>query len=132
MFDVAEPRSARNGEADIACLGPGARLLVVPLAARNVDVAWENPRRCQMPPAPSSFSRNAHFDRRGAGMSGPSLKVACLDERADDVRAVVQDVVARVAPLLVGPDKLVQLRRQDEARGHGAVVARPPAVGSVS
>jgi Ca2+-transporting ATPase len=37
-----------------------------------------------------------------------------------------------VAPLLVGVDKLVQLHRQDQARGVDAVGARPAAVGVAS
>ena len=36
-----------------------------------------------------SFSRFLHFDKRGTGMSDPSVEVASMDERVDDLRAVL-------------------------------------------
>jgi class 3 adenylate cyclase len=90
---MPETKYARNGEASIAyqVFGQGPDLLAVPPGAQNIEVAWEDARLRRLMASIGSFSRCVQFDKRGTGMSDPSLEVASLDERVDDMRAVVDD-----------------------------------------
>jgi class 3 adenylate cyclase len=91
VFDVPETRYARNGDVSLAyqVFGDGPVLVGIPPAAQNIEVTWEDPRTRRMLSAFGSFSRFVHFDKRGTGMSDPSLEVASMDERVDDLRAVL-------------------------------------------
>lgn len=91
---MPETRYAHNGDVSIAyqCFGKGPNLLTVPPAAQNIEVAWENPQIRHMLQTFGSFSRYVHFDKRGTGMSDPSLEVPSLDERVADMNAVVDDL----------------------------------------
>lgn len=87
---MPETRYARNGDVHIAyqAFGDGPTLVAIPPAAQNIEVLWEDPRHRRMLSSFGSFSRFLHFDKRGTGMSDPSLEVASMDERVDDLRAV--------------------------------------------
>jgi pimeloyl-ACP methyl ester carboxylesterase len=98
-----EVRYARSGEVDIAyrTLGDGPLTLVLVAGAfTNLDVLWESPdyrRYCEQL---ASFSRVAQFDKRGMGLSD-RVDVGTLEERMDDVRAVL-DAVGGEEAVLVG------------------------------
>lgn len=70
--------------------GP-ATICVSPPLAQNVELVWESPRVRRMFERYAAFSRQVIFDKRGTGLSDRSLEVAGLDERVDQLRAVMDD-----------------------------------------
>jgi class 3 adenylate cyclase/predicted alpha/beta hydrolase len=91
MVEVPETRYARNGDVSLAyhVFGEGPVLVGIPPFAQNIEMAWEDSRCRRMLNAFGSFSRFVPFDKRGTGMSDPSVEVASMDERVDDLRAVL-------------------------------------------
>jgi class 3 adenylate cyclase/pimeloyl-ACP methyl ester carboxylesterase len=102
VLDVPEIKYARNGTVSIAyqMWGEGPWLVGIPPSAQNIEVAWEQSRIRRMYAAFGSFSHYLHFDKRGTGMSDPAVKVASLDERVDDLKAVLDDAGVDRAVLL--------------------------------
>jgi pimeloyl-ACP methyl ester carboxylesterase len=87
-----ETRYARSGDVRIAyqVVGNGPfDLVFVPGFASNVDAVWEMPPQARFFSRISSFSRLILFDKRGTGLSDRSAGIATLEERMDDVRAVM-------------------------------------------
>jgi class 3 adenylate cyclase len=87
-----ETRYARSGDLRIAfqVIGNGALDLVfVPGFISNLDIAWESPVRVHFFTRLSSFSRLILFDKRGTGLSDRVSDMPTLEERMDDVRAVM-------------------------------------------
>jgi len=91
-----KPRTeyAQSGDLHIAyqVVGNGARDLVyVPGWVSNVEMAWEEPTHARFLEQLASFSRLIIFDKRGTGLSDrvPNDKLPPLDERMDDLRAVM-------------------------------------------
>ena len=83
--------------------GDGPRDLVfVPGWISNVEVMWEEPRMARLLERLGSFSRLIVFDKRGTGMSDrvQSESLPSLEERMDDVRAVMDAVGSESATLL--------------------------------
>jgi pimeloyl-ACP methyl ester carboxylesterase len=103
MAEAPETRYARNGDVSLAyqVFGEGAVLVAIPPFAQNIEVAWEDSRCRRMLTAFGSFSRFVHFDKRGTGMSDPSVEVASMDERVDDLRAVL-DAAGVERAVLIG------------------------------
>ena len=102
---TAETRYAKSGPYHIAyqVVGSGPiDLVVAPGFISNVEGAWNNPLQAQMFTRLASFSRLIRFDKRGTGLSDPvSVKdLPTLEERMDDVRAVMNAVGSRKAVLL--------------------------------
>jgi pimeloyl-ACP methyl ester carboxylesterase len=82
--------------------GDGSRDLVfVPGWISNVEVMWESPRMARFLERLGSFSRLIVFDKRGTGMSDPVPleSLPTLEERMDDVRAVMDAVGSESATL---------------------------------
>jgi class 3 adenylate cyclase len=70
-------------------LGDGPMDLVhVPPFISNLELQWEDPAYAKYMQRLASFSRLIMFDKRGTGLSD-RVDVASLDERMDDVRAVM-------------------------------------------
>jgi pimeloyl-ACP methyl ester carboxylesterase len=67
-------------------------LILVPGFVSHVEVAWEEPRLAHFLGRLASFSRLIVFDKRGTGMSDPVAKPPSMDERMDDIRAVMDAV----------------------------------------
>ncbi len=69
-------------------------LLHVPGFVSNVELAWEQPSFAHFLERLASFSRLIIFDKRGTGMSDrvPSDRLPTLEERMDDIRAVLDAV----------------------------------------
>lgn len=83
--------------------GP-ANVLAIPPLAQNIEAAWEWPWIADMLERFGSFSRYAHFDKRGTGASDHQSRIPGLDERVDDVRAVMDAAGFDSAHLFVQSD----------------------------
>jgi pimeloyl-ACP methyl ester carboxylesterase len=87
-----ETKYARNGEVNIAyqVVGDGPRdLVLVPGFVSHLDLAWTEPSATRYLTQLASFARLIIFDKRGTGLSDPVAGVPTLEERMDDVRAVM-------------------------------------------
>jgi class 3 adenylate cyclase len=85
-------RYARSGDASIAyqVVGEGPIDLVLVLGfATHLDLQWEMPPFARFFERISSFSRLIVFDKRGTGLSDPVAEAPTLEQRSDDVRAVM-------------------------------------------
>jgi pimeloyl-ACP methyl ester carboxylesterase len=63
----------------------------VPPFVSNLELQWEEPAERRYFERLASFSRLILFDKRGTGPSD-RVAVATLEERMDDLRAVMDDV----------------------------------------
>jgi class 3 adenylate cyclase len=98
-----ETRYAKSGDVHIAyqVLGDGPLDLVfVPGIASHLDLQWEEPLQASFFRRLASFSRLIRFDKRGEGLSDRVSPMPALDERMDDVRAVMDAAGSRRAALL--------------------------------
>jgi class 3 adenylate cyclase len=87
-----ETRYAKSGEVRIAyqVVGSGPfDLVYVPGFVSNIDLYWEMPEWAYFFGRLSAFSRLILFDKRGTGLSDRDVGIATLEERMDDVRAVM-------------------------------------------
>jgi pimeloyl-ACP methyl ester carboxylesterase len=83
---------AKSGDTSIAyqVVGDGPLDLVLVLGfASHIELQWESPAFAQFFERISSFSRLIIFDKRGTGLSDPIAEVPTLEQRVDDVRAVM-------------------------------------------
>ena len=72
------------------CIGDGDVTIVsVPPMAQNIEMAWEWPAIRRMFEGFATFCRFVPFDKRGTGMSNRSLDIPRLDERVDELSAVL-------------------------------------------
>jgi class 3 adenylate cyclase len=97
-----ETRYAKSGHIDIAyqVVGDGPLDLVyVPGFVSNLDLTWENQGIAEFYSRLAGFSRLILFDKRGTGLSDRMAGVANLEERMDDVRAVMDAVGSERAAL---------------------------------
>ena len=70
--------------------GEGERdLLLVHGFVSNVDMGWEDAHLARFLRDLGSFTRVIQFDKRGTGVSDREVPVATLEERMDDLRAVM-------------------------------------------
>ncbi|MGI9084470.1 MAG: adenylate/guanylate cyclase domain-containing protein [Aeromicrobium sp.] len=102
---IAHPKTkyARSGDVSIAyqVVGDGPMdLIYVPGFVSHVELNWEVPPIVHIIERLASFSRLIMFDRRGSGLSDPVVGVPTLEERMDDVRAVMEAVGSERAALL--------------------------------
>jgi pimeloyl-ACP methyl ester carboxylesterase/class 3 adenylate cyclase len=87
-----QTRYARSGEVNIAyqVIGDGPiDLVFVPGFISHLDLQWADPRIARFLQKLASFSRLIMFDKRGTGLSDPVAGPAPLEDRMDDVRAVM-------------------------------------------
>lgn len=85
-------RYAKSGDGSIAyqVLGDGpSDLVFVPGFVSNVEFYWELPGVARALERLASFSRLILWDKRGTGLSDPTDHVPTLDERTDDLMAVM-------------------------------------------
>jgi pimeloyl-ACP methyl ester carboxylesterase len=95
-----ETRYAKSGGLNIAyqVVGEGPLdLIYVPGWISNVELNWEEPALAHVLARLASFSRLILFDKRGTGLSDPVPpdRLPTLEERMDDVRAVLDAVGSR-------------------------------------
>jgi pimeloyl-ACP methyl ester carboxylesterase len=106
MAEVAmtpETRYAHSGEVSIAyqVIGDGPiDLVLVPGWLSNIEVFWEDPSIARFFERLATFSRLILFDKRGTGLSDRGIEAATLEDRMDDVRAVLDAVGSPRAALL--------------------------------
>jgi pimeloyl-ACP methyl ester carboxylesterase len=97
-------RYARSGDDHIAyqVVGEGPDLVFMPGWISHVEIAWEVPPLARFLRRLASFSRLIRIDKRGTGMSDPlpQDRPPTLEERMDDVRAVMDAVGSERATLL--------------------------------
>jgi pimeloyl-ACP methyl ester carboxylesterase/DNA-binding CsgD family transcriptional regulator len=89
---VPETRYAKSKNVSIAyqVVGDGPLdLVLVPGFVSHAEVAWEQPNYAHFLTRLSSFSRVMVFDKRGTGMSDPVSSPPTMEERMDDIRAVM-------------------------------------------
>jgi class 3 adenylate cyclase/pimeloyl-ACP methyl ester carboxylesterase len=87
-----ETRYARSGDVSIAyqVLGDAPLDLVwIPSLTHHVELNWENPIVAQFLRRLASVARVLVFDKRGTGMSDRLAGTETLEERMDDIRAVM-------------------------------------------
>ena len=96
-------RYARSGDVSIAYQTIGAGpidLVIVPGFVSHVELVWEIPTAVHMIERLASFARVIIFDKRGTGLSDPVVGAPTLEERMDDVRAVLDAAGSERAALL--------------------------------
>jgi pimeloyl-ACP methyl ester carboxylesterase len=87
-----ETRYAKNGDVHIAyqVFGGGPLdLVVVHGFVGNIELHWDFPDAARFYTRLGSFCRVICFDKRGTGLSDRDCGIATLEERMDDVRAVM-------------------------------------------
>ena len=95
---------ARNGEVNIAyqVVGDGPiDLAVVPGFISHVDLWWTIPETTAFIRRLAAFSRLILFDKRGTGLSDPVAGLSSLEERMEDLHAVL-DAAGSERPALLG------------------------------
>jgi len=88
-------RYAKNGDISVAyqVFGEGdVDLVFVPGFISHIENYWDEPRFAQWLRRLGSFCRVILFDKQGTGLSDRSSKLPGMDERMDDVRAVMDAV----------------------------------------
>jgi class 3 adenylate cyclase len=98
-----ETRYARSGDIGIAyqVYGEGEMDLVLAFPfLSHLDLMWESPALSHFLRRLGSFARVLVFDRRGVGLSDPVAGAPTLEERMDDVRAVMDAAGSERAALL--------------------------------
>ncbi|MBI5264458.1 MAG: adenylate/guanylate cyclase domain-containing protein [Bradyrhizobium sp.] len=99
---VPKTQYAKSGDVRIAyqVVGEGPfDLVFVPGFISNLDVAWEEPYRARVWARLAGFCRLIMFDKRGTGLSDRAAGVPTLEDRMDDVRAVMDAVGSQQAAL---------------------------------
>jgi pimeloyl-ACP methyl ester carboxylesterase len=101
----AEIRYARSGDVHIAyqVVGDGPfDLVLVPPFVSHLELYWEEPLVERFLRRLASFSRLILFDKRGTGLSDrvPSNELPTLEQRMDDVRAVMDAVGSERAAIM--------------------------------
>ncbi len=99
-----ETKYAKSGRVNIAyqVLGNGALDLVFVMGwVSHLDYFWEEPSFARFLRRLASFSRLILFDKRGTGLSDrvPDTELPTLEQRMDDVRAVMDAVGSQRAAL---------------------------------
>jgi pimeloyl-ACP methyl ester carboxylesterase/DNA-binding winged helix-turn-helix (wHTH) protein len=101
-FTPPKVRYARSGGVNIAyeVLGDGPRDLVFVMGwISHLDYFWTEPSFARFLRGLASFSRLILFDKRGTGLSDRVADLPTLEQRMDDVRAVLDAVGSKRAAL---------------------------------
>jgi class 3 adenylate cyclase len=104
---IPETRYAKSGDVQVAyqAVGEGPPDLVfVPGWITNVDEIWDNSLTRPLLERLCSFCRLVLFDKRGTGASERDVGAPTLEERMDDVRAVM-DAAGLDKAALFGPSE---------------------------
>ncbi|MGI9390524.1 MAG: alpha/beta fold hydrolase, partial [Boseongicola sp.] len=94
---------AKCGDLDIAYQVTGSGtldLVYVPGWVSNLDYAWELPAYARVFDRLGSFARLIRFDKRGTGLSEREAGFPTLEQRIEDVRAVMDAVGSERAALI--------------------------------
>jgi class 3 adenylate cyclase len=102
-FELPTTRYALSGDIHIAyqTMGDGpVNLILVPGIVSHVEFSHERPGYTSFLRRLSTFSRVVTFDKRGQGLSDRTSGTPSLEERADDVRAIMDAIGAQRTALL--------------------------------
>jgi class 3 adenylate cyclase len=100
---VPETLYAKSGDVSIAyqVLGKGqVDLVVAPGSVSNVELIGSHPLFAAWHDRLASFARLIQFDKRGTGLSDRVKSIPTLEERADDIRAVMDAVGSQRAVIM--------------------------------
>ncbi len=75
-------------------------LLWAPGTVSHLDLDWDSPARARFIERLSTFCRLIRFDKRGTGLSDRPTKMATLEERTDDIRAVMDAAGSQKATIM--------------------------------
>lgn len=103
MPRLVETRFARTQDVDIAyqVIGEGPRDIVMTMGwVTNLEVMWELPELATFLDSLSRLGRLVIFDKRGTGLSDRISTALTLEERAEDVEAVMDAVGMQRAALI--------------------------------
>jgi pimeloyl-ACP methyl ester carboxylesterase len=96
-----ETRYAKSGDVHIAYQVTGSGpidLVLVPGFVSHLEADWDSPAKSRLLQRLGSFCRLIRFDKRGTGLSD-RVKIPTLEERMDDVRAVMDAAGSQKAAL---------------------------------
>jgi pimeloyl-ACP methyl ester carboxylesterase len=98
-----ETRYAKSGRLRIAyqVIGEGPDLVMVPGLTSHLEIQWRDPSYRRFVRLLSSFCRLVRFDKRGTGLSDPVAEPPTLDQRVDDLKAVISAARCR-RPVVLG------------------------------
>jgi pimeloyl-ACP methyl ester carboxylesterase len=102
MTTVPTTKYARSGDVHIAyqVVGEGPHdLVLVPGWVSHIEYAWEEPSFSHFLRRLASFSRLILLDRRGTGLSDRVAELPTLEQRMDDIRAVMDAASSERAAL---------------------------------
>lgn len=97
-----ETRYARSGKVNIAYQVTGSGpvdLVWAPGTVSHLDLDWEWPPKARFLERLGKFCRLLRFDKRGTGLSDRPTTAATLEERVDDIRAVMDAAGSQQAVL---------------------------------
>ena len=100
---LPETKYARSGDVHIAyqAFGEGELdIVIVPGFVSHIELIWEHAPAARYLEAIASFARVLMFDKRGTGLSDRVPEPPTLEERMDDVRAVMDAAGSERAALL--------------------------------
>jgi pimeloyl-ACP methyl ester carboxylesterase len=98
-----ETHYAKSGDVSIAyqVTGHGAGTLVfAPGNLSHLDLDWERPLRAEFFQRLGAVFRLIRFDKRGTGLSDRPTAMATLEQRSDDIRAVMDAADTESAVIL--------------------------------
>lgn len=75
-------------------------LVVIPGFVTHLDLSWEDPNRAEAGRRWATFSRVVLFDKRNTGLSDRTSSAPTMEERMDDIRAVMDAAGVERAALL--------------------------------
>ncbi len=87
-------RYAKSGEVHVAyqVFGEGPDLIMAPGFVSHIENYWDEPRLARSLNKLGGFCRVVLFDKRGTGLSDRVAHLPAMDERMDDLRAVMDAV----------------------------------------
>ena len=103
-MEAPQTRYVDSGGIQIAYqeIGEGPRdLVVVPGFVSNLDMQWADAELTRFNERLASFSRLVMYDKAGTGLSDPVPAVPTLEQRMEDLRAVL-DAAGAERPVLLG------------------------------
>ncbi|HJP82745.1 MAG TPA: adenylate/guanylate cyclase domain-containing protein [Fimbriimonadaceae bacterium] len=92
MFPIPETKYALSGDVSIAYQVSGdgpVDMVHFPGFVSHVELQWKLPPYVKYAEQLTSFCRLIRFDKRGTGLSDRHAGIATMEERMDDVRAVM-------------------------------------------
>ena len=107
-MEMPPVRYARSGDVSIAYQVTGESnpidLVFAPGTVSHLALDWDRPFNRSRIERFSRFCRFIRFDKRGTGMSDRMAKAATLEERTDDIRAVMDAAGSEHAVILGGSE----------------------------